>query len=95
MRSPLYKFLVCPVLKSAAPVWIPYLSTNVLAKQFHFFIFFSASSRAKMWGDGIRRSFKEAEVAYTRNNARRLFLSLVERYKIVFGINKPNFDDLF
>ena len=26
---------------------------------------------------------------------RRLFLSLVERYKIVFGINKLNFDDLF
>ena len=25
----------------------------------------------------------------------RLFLSLVEWYKIVFGINKPNFDDLF
>ena len=26
---------------------------------------------------------------------RRLFLSLVECYKIVFGMNKLNFDDLF
>ena len=26
---------------------------------------------------------------------RRLYLSLVECYKIVFGINKLNFDDLF
>ena len=26
---------------------------------------------------------------------RRLFLSLVEYYKIAFGINKLNFDDLF
>ena len=61
--SALYKSLVHPFLEYAAPAWNSYLAKTVLALE-------KVERRAfrlvKTWGDGTRRSFKEAKVVYTR-----------------------------
>ena len=92
MRSPLHKFLVCPALEYTAAVWIPNLSKNVLVK--------NVQRRASRYALRQKRGEMENEdhlrkLKWPTLKTSRLFLSLVECYKIVFGINKPNFDDLF
>ena len=56
--------------------------------------------RASRLALGQKRSEMEYEdrlskLKWPTLETRRLFLSLVECYKIVFGMNKLNFDDLF
>ena len=90
--STLYKSLVRPVLEYAAPAWNPYLSKDVpeLAR---------VQRRASRPALGQKRNEMEYEdrlrkLTWPTLETRRLFLSLVECYKIVFGMNKLNFDDL-
>ena len=91
--STLYTSLVRPVLEYAAPVWNPYLPKDVLALE-----------RVQRKASRLAPGNKRGEMAYEDRlrklkwptlETRRLFLSLVECYKIVFGMNKLNFDDLF
>ena len=91
--STLYKSLVRPILEYAVPVWNPYLSKDVLALE-------KVQRRASRLALGQKRGEMEYEdrlrkLKWPTLETRRLFLSLVECYKIVFGINKLNFDDLF
>ena len=82
-----------PVLEYAAPAWNPYLAKDVLALE-------RVQRRASRLALGQKRSEMEYEdrlrkLKWPTLETRRLFLSLVECYKIVFGMNKLNFDDLF
>ena len=91
--STLYKSLVRPVLEYAAPAWNPYLAKDVLVLE-------RVQRRASRLALGQKRSEMEYEdrlrkLKWPTLETRRLFLSLVECYKIVFGRNKLNFDDLF
>ena len=63
-RCVLYKSLVHPFLENTAPAWNSNLAKTVLALEK---VEQRAFRLAKTWGDGTRRSFKEAEVVYTRN----------------------------
>ena len=82
--STLYKSLVRPVLEYAAPASNPYLAKDVLALE-------RVQRRASWLALGQKRSEMEYE-----DRLSRLFLSLVECYKIVFGMNNSlNFDDVF
>jgi len=85
--------LVRPVLEFAAPAWNPYLSKDKLALE-------EIQRRASRLALGQKRGEMENEdrlrkLMWPTLETRRLFLSLVECNKIVFGINKLNFDDLF
>ena len=91
--STLYKSLVRPVLEYAALAWNPYLAKDVLVLE-------RVQRRASRLALGQKRSEMEYEdrlrkLKWPTLETRRLFLSLVECYKIVFGMNKLNFDDLF
>ena len=91
--STLYKSLVRPVLEYAAPAWNSYLVKDVLVLE-------RVQRRASRLALGQKRSEMEYEdrlrkLKWPTLETRRLFLSLVECYKIVFGMNKLNFDDLF
>ena len=91
--STLYKSLVRPVLEYAAPAWNPYLAKDVLVLE-------RVQRRASRLALGQKRSEMEYEdrlrkLKWPTLETRRLFLSLVECYKIVFGMNKLNFDHLF
>ena len=82
-----------PVLEYAAPAWNSYLAKDVLALE-------RVQRRASRLALGQKRSEMEYEdrlrkLKWPTLETRRLFLSLVECYKIVFGMNKLNFDDLF
>ena len=89
----LYKSLVRPALEYAAPAWNPYLAKDVLVLE-------RVQRRASRLALGQKRNEMEYEdrlrkLKWPTLETRRLFLSLVECYKIVFGMNKLNFDDLF
>ena len=93
--SMLYKSLVRPVLEYAAPVWNPYLVKEVLALE-------RVQRRASRLALGQKRGDSEMDyedrlrkLKWPTLETRRLFLSLVECYKIVFDTNKLTFDDLF
>ena len=82
-----------PVLEYAASAWNPYLAKYVLALE-------RVQQRASRLALGQKHGGMEYEdrlrkLKWPTLETRRLFLSLVECYKIVFGINKLNFDDLF
>ena len=82
-----------PVLEYAAPAWKPYLAKYVLALE-------RVQQRASRLALGQKHGGMEYEdrlrkLKWPALETRRLFLSLVECYKIVFGMNKLNFDDLF
>ena len=82
-----------PVLEYAASAWNPYLAKYVLALE-------RVQQRASRLTLGQKHGEMENEdrlrkLKWPTLETRRLFLSLVECYKIVFGINKLNFDDLF
>ena len=82
-----------PVLEYAAPAWKLYLAKYVLALE-------RVQQRASRLTLGQKHGEMEYEdrlrkLKWPTLETRRLFLSLVECYKIVFGINKLNFDDLF
>ena len=92
--STLYKSLVRPVLEYAAPVWNPaYLVKDVLALE-------RVQRRASRLALGQKRGEMDYDdrlrkLKWPTLETRTLFLSLVECYKIVFDMNKLNFDDLF
>ena len=91
--STLYKSLVRPVLEYATPVWNPYLVKDVLALE-------RVQRRASRLALGQKRGEMDYEdrlgvLKWPTLETRRLFLSLVECDKIVFDMNKLNFDDLF
>ena len=77
-----------PVLEYAAPAWNPYLAKYVLALE-------RVQQRASRLALGQKHGEMEYKLKWPILETRRLFLSLVECYKIVFGMNKLNFDDLF
>ena len=85
--------LLCPVLEYAALAWNPYLANDVLALE-------RVQWRASRLALGQQRGEMEEEdrlrkLKWSPLETHRLFFSLVECYKIVFGTNKLNFDDLF
>ena len=91
--STLYKSLLRPVLEYAAPVWNPYLAKDVLALE-------KVQRRACRLALGQKRGEMDYDDRLRKLKCptfetRRLYLSLVECYKIVFDMNKLNFDDLF
>ena len=88
-----YKSLMRPVLEYAAPAWNPYLAKDVLTL-----------ARVQRGASRLTLGQKRGELEYEDRlrklkwptlERRRLCLSLVECCKIVFGMNKLNFDDLF
>ena len=93
MRSPLYKSPLRPVLEYGAPVWSPCLSKNVLAEKF------SEEPLGLLSGKNVSGEMENEDrlrkLKWPTHKTSRFFLSLVEWCKIVFGINKLNFDDLF
>ena len=82
-----------PVLEYAAPARNPYLAKYVPALE-------RVQQRASRFALGQKHGEMKYEdrlrkLKWPTLETRRLFLSLVECYKIVFGMNKLNFDDLF
>ena len=79
-------------LEYAALVWNPYLVNNVLALE-------RVQLRASRLALGQKRGEMDYEdqlrkLKWPTFETHRLLLSSVECYKIVFDINKLNFDDL-
>ena len=92
MDSLLCKSLLRPVLEYAALAWNPYWANDVLALE-------GVQGGASRLALGQQRGEMEEEdrlrkLKWPTLETCRLFLSLVECYKIVFGTNKLNFDDL-
>ena len=92
--STLYKSLVRPVLEYAVPVWCPYLAKNIHAVE-------KIQRRASRLALNQKRGEKSYEERYKKLgwpvlSVRRDYLSLIECYKIVFGISDNlMFNDLF
>ena len=91
--STLYKSLMRPVLEYAPLVWNSFLPKDVLALE-------KVRWRTSQLALGQKCGEMEYEdrlrkLKWPSLETRRLFLTLVECYKIGFGINKLNFDDLF
>ena len=91
--STLYKSLVRPVLEYAVPVWCPYLVKDILALE-------KVQRRASRLALGQRRGDMEYEdrlkiLKWPTLEKRRHYISLVECYKTVFGLNGLNFSDFF
>ena len=91
--STLYKSLVRPVLEYASPVWCPYLVKDMLALE-------KVQRRASRRALGQRRGDMEYEdrlkiLKWPTLEKRRHYISLVECYKTVFGLNGLNFSDVF
>ena len=81
------------ILRYAATVWNLYLTKDILAVE-------KVQRRAFRLALGKKCGEMEYEDRLKKLKrltlkTRRLFLSLVECYKIVFGISKLNFDDFF
>ena len=92
--SILYKSLVRPILKYAAPVRSPYLVKNIRAIEK---VQRRASRLALNQGRG-EMSYEDRckFLDWTTLSIRRDYLSLIECYKIVFGLNENiNFSDYF
>ena len=82
--SQLYKSLVRPILEYAAPVWSPYLIKDIVALE-----------KVKRRASRLALRQKRGEMSYEQRcnllkwqtlERRREFLSLVQCYKLVFGI---------
>ena len=89
----LYISLVRPILEYASPVWNPYL-----AKDIH------ALEKVQRRASRLALRQKRGEMSYGDRckllgwpslSTRRLFLSLVECYKIVFNLSHLKFEDFF
>ena len=91
--SMLYKSLVRPILEYACPVWSPYLIKDKLEIE-------KVQRRASRiaLGQKLREmSYEERSILLNWNTLphRRKYLSVVECYKTVFGLNGLDFDDYF
>ena len=91
--SQLYKSLVRPILEYAAPVWSPYLIKDIAALE-----------KVQRRASRLALRQKRGEMSYEYRcsllkwqslEKRREFLSLVQCYKIVFGIDHLSFPDFF
>ena len=91
--SLLYKSLVRPILEYAAPVWSPYLIKDIAALE-----------KVQRRASRLALRQKRGEMSYEHRcsllkwqslEKRREFLSLVQCYKIVFGIDHLSFPDFF
>ena len=89
----LYKALVRPILEYASPVWSPYQVKEVKALE-------GIQRRASR----LALQQKRGEMPYEQHckhlkwdtlEKRRVYLSLVERYKTVFNINGITFAEIF
>ena len=87
----LYISLVRPILEYAAPVWNPYLVKDIHALE-------QVQRRASRLALRQKRNEMAYEercklLGWPKLSTRRLYLSLIECYKIVFGISHLHFDD--
>ena len=91
--SQLYKSLVRPILEYAAPVWSPYLIKDIVALE-----------KVQRRASPLALRQKRGEMSYEQRcnllkwqtlERRREFLSLVQCYKLVFGIEHLSFLDFF
>ena len=91
--SLLYKTLVRPLLEYAAPVWNPYLVKDIHAIE-------SVQRRASRLALRQKRgdmSYEERcdSLHWPSLSSRRTYSSLVECYKIVFGLSHLDFEEFF
>ena len=91
--SLLYKTLVRPLLEYAAPVWNPYLVKDIHAIE-------SVQRRASRLAPRQKRgdmSYEERcdTLHWPSFSSRRTYSSLVECYKIVFGLSHLDFEEFF
>ena len=93
--SMLYKSLVRPILEYACPVWSPHLAKDILAIE-------KVQRRASRIALGQKHRYREMQyeercrlLNWNSLQHRREYLSLVECYKIVFGLNCLDFNDYF
>ena len=89
----LYKSLVRPILEYAAPVWSPYFIEDIVAIE-------KIQRRASRLALRQKRGEKNYEqccslLKWQTLERRREFLSLVQCYKLVFGIEHLSFLDFF
>ena len=91
--SSLYKSLVRPILEYAAPVWSPYLTKDM-----------ESLEKVQRRASRLALKQKRGEMSYEDRcrllnwqslEKRRKFLSLVQCYKIVFGIDSLPFSEFF
>jgi len=91
--SELYKSLVRPILEYAAPVWSPYLIKDIVALE-----------KVQRRASRLALRQKRGEMSYEQRcnllkwqtlERRGEFLSLVQCYKLVFGIEHLSFLDFF
>jgi hypothetical protein len=91
--SMLYNALVRPILEYAAPVWNPYLVKDIHAIE-------KVQRRASRLALRQKRGEMSYEercqiLGWTTLSLRRDYLSLLECYKIFFGLCQLNFSDFF
>ena len=91
--STLYKALVRPILEYASPVWCPYLVKNIVLLE-------KVQRRASRLALGQRRGEMSYEdrcemLRWSQLTHRRLYFSLIECYKLEFGLNSPLFFRFF
>ena len=91
--STLYKALVRPILEYASPAWCPYLVKNIVLLE-------KVQRRASRLALGQRRGEMSYEdrcklLCWSHLTDRRLYFSLIECYKFVFGLNSLSFRDFF
>jgi hypothetical protein len=91
--STLYKSLVRPILEYASPVWSPYLVKDIHALE-------NVQRRASRFALGQKRQempYEErcAILNWSSLEKRRNYASLIECYKIIFGLNGLKRDDFF
>ena len=91
--STLYKALVRPILEYASPVWCPYLVKNIVLLE-------KVQRRASRLALGQQRGEMSYEdrcemSRWSQLTDRRLYFSLIECYKLVFGLNSLCFCDFF
>jgi len=91
--STLYKSIVRPVLEYAAPVWCPYLVKDILALEK---VQRRASSLAlDQRGGDMEHEHRLKILKWPTLEKRRHYISLLECYKTVLGLNGLNFSDFF
>ena len=91
--SLLYKTLVRPLLEYAAPIWNPYLVKDIHAIE-------SVQRRASRLALRQKRSDMSYEerckmLHWPSLSNRRTYFSLVECFKIVFGLSHLDFEEFF
>ena len=82
-----------PILEYASPAWCPYLVKNIVLLE-------KVQRRASRLALGQRRGEMSYEdrcklLRWSQLTDRRLYFSLIECYKLVFGLNSLCFRDFF